>query len=549
MVTAVVAACAVLLACGVTLVAIGRARLRSNRRLESVLLRIDGHLESITSSVAQAVDSVAEARAHHVLPTLTLDFDDLVESLVAEAAVLASADAVVFRLEGPGGRPIIASIGARGEAESLDRTFEPPNGRQFSTARIDWTYSASGEQDDAQFRSALVLPLASVPHAPGMLTVYSTAPDAFRPHHAARLHSLIEDAAAALSNARRFAEIEARLSVDPTTGVPNRRGYQLELGREVARAHRTGRPLSVVLVGLEDADGVVEAAAPSSPNGIGELARLLARVTRRSDISCRRGERELAVLLPETKESGARVFTTRLRDEAARALADGRSTFTVGLVEWQPNETPDALDARVENALTNSGTKAVPVLDDVRTASTAVGSTVRSSLVSGADFPRTEPSEPLRRDALDTIARELVAAHDFGRSLALVSLDVCGLDALSARLGREAADSTLSQVVSALDEGLGGGSVHRLGSNEFALVLPGATIHDAETLVDALQSSLDFTRADDGVALSAGITELADGDDALGALDRANHALWQAKQAGPGTVVVASPSRRRNPRR
>jgi PleD family two-component response regulator len=47
-----------------------------------------------------------------------------------------------------------------------------------------------------------------------------------------------------------------------------------------------------------------------------------------------------------------------------------------------------------------------------------------------------------------------------------------------------------------------------------------------------------------GVTLSAGITELAEHDDAHSALGRAEHALWQAKQAGRGTIVVAVPGRR-----
>ncbi len=48
----------------------------------------------------------------------------------------------------------------------------------------------------------------------------------------------------------------------------------------------------------------------------------------------------------------------------------------------------------------------------------------------------------------------------------------------------------------------------------------------------------------DGITLSAGITELAERDDAQSALGRAEHALWQAKQAGRGTIVVAVPGRR-----
>jgi len=47
--------------------------------------------------------------------------------------------------------------------------------------------------------------------------------------------------------------------------------------------------------------------------------------------------------------------------------------------------------------------------------------------------------------------------------------------------------------------------------------------------------------------LNAGITEVAEDEDAQTALGRAEHALWQARQAGPGTVVVAVPSRRPAP--
>ena len=48
--------------------------------------------------------------------------------------------------------------------------------------------------------------------------------------------------------------LESRVLVDPATGVPNRRGYEVELAREVARARRTGRPLSLILFSRERHD-------------------------------------------------------------------------------------------------------------------------------------------------------------------------------------------------------------------------------------------------------------------------------------------------------
>jgi diguanylate cyclase (GGDEF)-like protein len=149
----------------------------------------------------------------------------------------------------------------------------------------------------------------------------------------------------------------------------------------------------------------------------------------------------------------------------------------------------------------------------------------------------------------EAVAGELIGGQQFGRSLAIVVLEVHGLEDIARREGREAADSRLSDVAGRLQRSLGTGSAHRLGASEFLLVLPGSGVDDAEALVDAVQSSLEPPYEDVGVVLSAGVTEIADGDDAQTILGRAEHALWQAKQAGRGTVVVAVPSRRPTPPR
>ncbi len=347
----------------------------------------------------------------------------------------------------------------------------------------------------------------------------------------------------ALANARRFADVESRVNVDPATGVRNRRGYELELGREVARAERSGRPLSVVVV---EVDGGEE--LPASASALADVARLVTRVTRRNDISCRRGERELAILLPGTEESGAAVLTRRLRDAAKQSIRSGVSTMAVGLVERRRAETPEELDLRIERTFGPPGAT-VSTLDDARNASTAGASTVHSTLGSGADVVRPAATDILRRDVLAVVARELDDVRGFGRSLAIVALELEGLDDVSERLGREAADRVLVDVAGRLDRSLSTGSVHRLGTTTFALVLPGSGIEEAEGLVDALQTSLEPPHDDAGLLWSAGITELGEDDDADAGLGRAEHALWQANQAGAGTIVVAVPNRRPLPPR
>ncbi len=531
--TAAVAACAVLGACGLVLLWLRRARMHSDRRLDAILGRLDEHLQAMSESVARAVDAVVASEAQRPLPALTLDFDELVEQLVSEVAARAAADAVVLRVEGPGGHPIVASFGSGVEGELLDRPFGPPGDRRFDAAAIDWTYSAAAEPDDLRFRSALVLPLAPTAGTPGVVAAYALAGDAFGREHADAVLQLLRDAGVALSNARRFAEVETRVNLDPATGVRNRRGYELELGREVARAERSGRPLSIVVV---EVDGAREERPVSTP-AVAEVARLLSRMTRKSDISCRRGERELAVLLPGTEASGAGVLTARIRDAAKQTLRSDVSTVAVGLVERMPAETPDELDLRIDRTFGPRGAT-VSTLDEARTASTAAAATVHSRVTSRS------ATDDLRRDTLEALARELADLGGFGRSLAVIALQVDGLDDVADRLGREVADEALAAVAGRLDRSLGAGSVHRLGRTTFALVLPGSGTEEAEALVDALQASLDPPHDETGLVLSAGITELGEDDGPATGLDRAEQALWQATQAGPGTIVVAVPNRR-----
>ena len=543
MLTAVVAACTVLVACGLMLAWLQRARRQADERLEQVLHQLDSHLATMSEGVARAVDAVTASGAQRPLSALTLDFDQLVEALVSETAARTGADAVVLRVEGPGGRPLVASVGPGVQSEMLDRSFGPPTELPFDSAAIDWTYSPVGEPGDVRFQSALVTPLGPTAGARGVVAAFGLAANAFRPEHAAAVRDLLRDAAVALSNARRFAEVEARVNVDPTTGIPNRRGYEVELGREVARAERSGRPLSVVLVGVE------ERASDRPANAIGDVARTVTRLTRRGDISCRRGERELAILLPGTEESRATVLTTRLREAVRSALTEGASTVTVGLVERRPAETQEALDVRIDETLGHPHQATVASLADVRNASTAVPSTVRSTLATGQGRTPAQESDVLRRDALEALARELGDARGLARPLAVVVLDVAGLDDASERLGREAADAVLGDLAGRLDRSLGTGSAHRLGPTVFALLLPGSGIDDAEALVDALQTSLGPPHDETGIVLSAGITELAEGDVADASLGRAEQAVWQATQAGPGTIVVAVPNRRPMPPR
>lgn len=161
------------------------------------------------------------------------------------------------------------------------------------------------------------------------------------------LEGLLERIAEGGSAVVAFQELAEEMVPDIAT---SRRGdarskrseYEAELEREVARARRTGRPLSLVVVAVDD---------PTADRLL-QLAALLSRVTRVTDTVCRRRRDAFGILLPETPEDGARRFYSRVHEEVAMTFnRGGQTTFSTGIVEWRPNETGESLDARARAAV------------------------------------------------------------------------------------------------------------------------------------------------------------------------------------------------------
>jgi diguanylate cyclase (GGDEF)-like protein len=79
----------------------------------------------------------------------------------------------------------------------------------------------------------------------------------------------------------------------------------------------------------------------------------------------------------------------------------------------------------------------------------------------------------------------------------------------------------------------------RVGGDELAVILPESTLADAEQLYRRIQtavSSRPITHAG-RLLLSAGIAELRTQDDPFALFQRADEALYRAKQAGKGRVA------------
>ncbi|WP_336923778.1 bifunctional diguanylate cyclase/phosphodiesterase [Aquipuribacter sp. SD81] len=142
-------------------------------------------------------------------------------------------------------------------------------------------------------------------------------------------------------------QLAAVARLDPLTGTPNRRTWDLELSRAVHDADASGEPLCVAMLdvdhfkrwndthGHQRGDELLREAATAWTAGLGE-GRLLARY----------GGEEFAVLLPGSDLVAARHAVDRLR-----ALTPHGQTFSAGVARWQPGTEPGAAVAAADQAL------------------------------------------------------------------------------------------------------------------------------------------------------------------------------------------------------
>lgn len=147
-----------------------------------------------------------------------------------------------------------------------------------------------------------------------------------------------------------------------------------------------------------------------------------------------------------------------------------------------------------------------------------------------------------RRFFHETLGRECARAQRYDRRLALVVLDVDDFKETNDRLGHLAGDAVLAAVADRLRRAVRRADVAcRVGGDEFAVILPEAGARDAEQLYRRIQFAVGSGSAGpaERVRVSAGIAELRPEDDPVSLFQRADDALYGAKQAGKGQVRSA----------
>lgn len=147
------------------------------------------------------------------------------------------------------------------------------------------------------------------------------------------------------------------------------------------------------------------------------------------------------------------------------------------------------------------------------------------------------------RTALDkTLQRELELAHRHQLPLSIVVLDLDKFKKINDSYGHSAGDYVLKTLVHCIDETVRGSDMlFRYGGEEFVLVLSGTGTEGAKRIAERLRCAIEaypfvYDRQEIAVTASFGVATLKKRDTVKHLFNKADSALYQAKDAGRNQV-------------
>jgi len=147
-----------------------------------------------------------------------------------------------------------------------------------------------------------------------------------------------------------------------------------------------------------------------------------------------------------------------------------------------------------------------------------------------------------RRYFHETLAREVARAHRYHRRLAVIVFDLDDFKAINDRVGHLAGDAVLAEAAQRMLTVVRSADIAcRVGGDEFAIVLPESSAEEGELLAGRIARAIGARPigAAGTLSLSAGVAELRPGDRPNDLFERADEALYRAKELGKAQTVAA----------
>jgi diguanylate cyclase (GGDEF)-like protein len=136
--------------------------------------------------------------------------------------------------------------------------------------------------------------------------------------NAVPISNLVSEAGLALEVVSLYDNMKIMAVTDGLTGIFNHREFYQSLRRELERARRYRHTLSLLMIDVDDFKWFNDRFGhPAGDFALREIAKLLQKCARTTDILARYGGEEFAVILPESTPGGALMVAERIKSEVA----------------------------------------------------------------------------------------------------------------------------------------------------------------------------------------------------------------------------------------
>jgi diguanylate cyclase (GGDEF)-like protein len=239
---------------------------------------------------------------------------------------------------GPPSWPRGQSVNSLAEyPETRDLLLAGSGYREFSLADDTMKPADREVLEHWGWRSSIELPLTVEGRSVGLIEVadYRSA-RRWSHRDVVFCQTIASQAALAVRNAQLYEDLRRRADRDPLTDVLNHRAYYDRLSQELARAHRAGTSVGVLVVDLDDFKAINDRRGHlAGDRALRETAAAIAGACRTCDVAGRVGGDEFAVILPEV---GLEVELVAHRVLEAISSQAGLSA-SIGVAVSAPGET------------------------------------------------------------------------------------------------------------------------------------------------------------------------------------------------------------------
>lgn len=232
---------------------------------------------------------------------------------------------------------------------------------------VDDPRSEEALPGDARIESVVLLPLVRDEQMVGSLhwsgldasALGSSAEMDFIEHLSAVIAICYENCV----NAERLSQLSL---LDPLTRLSNDRAFAMELRKEISRAQRHQKPMTMLLFKVDDFRDINDNYGHLSGDfALKAIGKLINAMVRDTDLVARCGADLFAALLPSCPETKGQEIAERMRSESEFMEIDDRrganlfASLSIGMTSWNPQTYPAVNMEQLANQMRNAARQAL----------------------------------------------------------------------------------------------------------------------------------------------------------------------------------------------